>query len=340
MDPEKAFTHIEDMVPPEWKEGDGNAVFLVIYEVQGLPASELSEVLACELKDVRAFVVKGAISHREEVAVTQFFVDRNGRLNVVDPDPTKIVKTPDGLYLVFASPFTDTPGTNAGQLIAEERIQIAVGLFGSFQGRNLVFRRLSENTYSFVRRVASSWSTPLPVPITFPQPVLTVEGLTPILKAERARWSLAEPARNRLDLSLRWFGDGMFHIGVDAFLKYWFAIETLSMADVTHITPLNATLAAIYGYPSPAEVQAAFHTGLLYGLRSRIVHDGLLVAIDLRILRHCENLYHDLLRDTLGQEPQRRAAAAGEQFLGEVGALLRAALADGQAKTSNSERGA
>src|SRR5438876_2529582 len=34
-------------------------------------------------------------------------------------------------------------------------------LFGSFQGRNLIFTKRFENTYSFETKSASSWSEPL-----------------------------------------------------------------------------------------------------------------------------------------------------------------------------------
>lgn len=327
MEPSEAFTRIEAMVPAEWQEGDAKSVFLVIYEVQGMPSSDLAPPLACELKNVCAFVVNGAISHRENVEVTQFFVDAKGLLNVVHPELTEMVRTPLGLYLIFASPFTETVGTNAGQLIAETQVEIAVGLFGSFQGRNVIFRRISENKYSFARREASSWSAPVPVPITLPPPTLSPEGLRPILKAEKARWELPDAVRNRVELSLRWIGYAISQMtGVDAFLKYWLAIETLGMPTDSDIRPLNAALAEIYGYASPSLAKVTFHTGLLYGLRCRIVHDGVLVAIDSRILRHCENLYHDLLVHTLGQPTQGRVAAQGVDQLGEIGALLRYAL--------------
>src|SRR5262249_24916764 len=108
-----------------------------------------------------------------------------------------------GIYALFISPFTDTPGTNAGELNAEERIDVAVGLLGSFQGRNVVYRKVYANTYSFETQRASASSEPIPAPISFPPPVLTPDGLRPLLTAEKAIWSLPEPERNRVHLSLK-----------------------------------------------------------------------------------------------------------------------------------------
>jgi hypothetical protein len=80
---------------------------------------------------------------------------------------------------------------------------------------------------------------------------------------------------------------------------YWFAIETISMPSTADIGPLNDILCNVYTLASRSEANSTFHTGLLVGLRSRIVHDGRIAPIDGRIIRYLEYLYHDVLRHVL-----------------------------------------
>jgi len=78
------------------------------------------------------------------------------------------------------------------------------------------------------------------------------------------------------------------------------------MPSTTDIAPLNDLLATVYGLSSGADASKKFHTGLLFGLRSRIVQDGRIVPIDGRVLRYCEFMYHDALRHILKLRSERR----------------------------------
>jgi hypothetical protein len=320
------LTEIEQLVPPEWVN-HRTGVVMAAYEVQGAIPSSFEGMVGIELCDVRVFFWQGIAAYREEVLVTQFWIDAEGRFNVVDPEPTKIVKTPKGTYAVFLSPFTASPGTSDGELVAEDFIDVAVGLLGSFQGRNIVYRKVYTNTYTFATRSAAASSAAILVPLSFPRPIVTPEGLRPALRAEKVIWSLEESVRNRVRLSLRWARDAMFDLGVNAFLKYWFALETISMPSTSDIGPLNDVLCAIYGLASRGEATRQFHTGLLFGLRSRIVHDGQIVPIDGRILRYLDCLYHDVLRSVLQLPPERRLAehihASAYDYASELRKLAR-----------------
>jgi len=71
------LNEIETLVPAEWIGGcAGQAVLVVGYEVQGLPASDYSAPIACDLKDVRIFFWKGEVGYREDVRLTRFWVKR------------------------------------------------------------------------------------------------------------------------------------------------------------------------------------------------------------------------------------------------------------------------
>jgi hypothetical protein len=321
------FTSIEDLVPNEWVEPrNGKALLMIAYEVQGIAASGLTQPLACDLKDVRVLVWKGNLSYREEVKVTRFWIDDARRFNIVEPEPTAILKTPDGLYAIFMSHYTVTPDTNQGELEAQRRIEIAAALFDSFQGRNVIFQKMYENTYNFETKAALSWSAPILVPFSYPTPDLTAAGFKQIIAAERARWSLGDVERNRLELSLRWFLQGSFATGIDAFLKLWFAIEVLAMPSDTNIAPLNDVVANIYELTDGKQASATFHIGLLFGLRSKIVHRGFMPALDDRLLRYCEHLYHDVLRHSLNLPSERRLGQLANDPSFDYGAILRSLL--------------
>jgi hypothetical protein len=302
------FLELEAVLPARWKErSQGRSVLMVCYEVQGLAASEFDRPAVCDMRDVALVFVKGRVSHRQKVEVTQFWIDEDRRFNVVHPEPTKIVETPDGIYALFLSPYDVIPPSNTGELEARERISVAQGLVASFQGRNIVYRRIFENSYSLESKRVSAWSTPIPVPLSFPKPLLTVEGVGPIFAADKAIEDSPPSDRGRVRLSLRWLKEAMYDIGPIAFLKYWMAIETLTMPDTTNIKSLNETLARAYGLASASEAQDLLLTGLLFGLRGDIVHKGFIGAIDGRLLVYCECLYHDALREALGLPGEQRA---------------------------------
>jgi len=96
-------------------------------------------------------------------------------------------------------------------------------------------------------------------------------------------------------------------VGTDAFLKCWFAFETLAMPDTTDIRPLQEMMAEIYGIPVD-EGAARFRLGRLYGRRGRIVHDGDLRPVDARLQRYVEAVFVDVLRHRLGVPSALRAA--------------------------------
>lgn len=325
------FTDLEALLPDGWKEPRQNrAILVVAFEVQGLPASDYSEFIGCELKNVAVLFLKGRLSHRENVQVTQYWIDAAGRFNVVDPEPTKIVETPEGIFALFLSPYEVTLPTNKAELEARERIEVAQGLLCSFQGRNIVFRLAYENSYSLESRAASSWSEPLPVPLSLPRPVLTRDGIAAICGAERAIQKLSPRGRGRVQLSLRWLKEAVYDWGPLAFLKYWMAIETLAMPRSPDIRPLNVALQRAYSLPSASAAKIRFHTGLLASLRAAIVHRGYMGGIDGRLLVYLQCLHHDVLCETLGIPCGKRAGSVldnGFDFAAYIRSLLSAARA-------------
>ena len=63
---------------------------------------------------------------------------------------------------------------------------------------------------------------------------------------------------------------------MSSFIKFWVAIETLAMPNTSNIKPLNLALAKGYNLKI-TEAETRFQLGLGLNLRSKIVHDGLIV---------------------------------------------------------------
>ncbi|MBD0325807.1 MAG: hypothetical protein ICV68_05215, partial [Pyrinomonadaceae bacterium] len=110
-----------------------------------------------------------------------------------------------------------------------------------------------------------------------------------------------------IKLSLRWFESALYGKGgIDAYLKYWFAIETLGMPSTTNIRPLVESLSRAYGI-SHEEAQQKFSIGRLFGLRSRIVHEGQIISVHQNLTKYIEALYVDVLLEHLGLASEHRA---------------------------------
>jgi hypothetical protein len=121
--------------------------------------------------------------------------------------------------------------------------------------------------------------------------------------------SLGPDVARRLRLANRWFVSAVHSGGgIDAFLKYWIALETLAMPDTTDVRPINELLARSYDV-TPSEAAQRFGVGRLFGLRSRIVHDGQIVSVSGLLLGYIEAIFFDTLAAALQLAPEHRAAA-------------------------------
>ena len=137
-------------------------------------------------------------------------------------------------------------------------------------------------------------------------PNLNPDYLQFIADAHALLVDMPETDRNRLSLALRWINAAIRDRRVDAFIKYWLAIETLGMPDDTNIRPISETLARVYNI-SYAEARDRFLVGRLYGRRSRIVHEEDLTPVDAQVLIYLFAIFMDLLRAELGIQPSYRA---------------------------------
>ena len=83
-------------------------------------------------------------------------------------------------------------------------------------------------------------------------------------------------------------------------------MPTIGMPDTTNVRPLNDSLASAYGIPLE-EAHDRFAIGRLFGLRSRIVHDGFMMPIYGQLLQYIEAVYIDVLHQHLGLPCAKKA---------------------------------
>ena len=113
--------------------------------------------------------------------------------------------------------------------------------------------------------------------------------------------------QTRIKLALRWIDSAEHETqGIDEFLKLWFAIEIISMPDTTDIKPLCNQLAIIYNIEK-SKVQEYFSIGLIFGLRSKIVHNGLNIGIHDQLNQYLRAIFYDILLSICSLPTKKKA---------------------------------
>lgn len=202
----------------------------------------------------------------------------------------------------------DKDGVEGNERITRDRINDIVGLLIAFNDQNMAFERLFDYVIVLDGKEKSVIGEVLTVPTGMPKPNLSNEQLLRIQNADQKIDSLDLPTQNRIRLSLRWFEAARHDDDIDAFLKYWIAIETLAMPDTTNIKPINALLSEVYGL-SNEKITETFHIGRLFNARGRIVHDGEQFRVSVFLILFMQALYVDVLFKVIGLQSEKRSLA-------------------------------
>ena len=146
---------------------------------------------------------------------------------------------------------------------------------------------------------------------------LLVKGVDPIVlqsSSSPGKFSAAlgavakvEGLQGRFDLMSRLVAKGFAEApGEESFLWLWTALEVFPMVGTTDIQPIPDFLSSYFGRPA-VEVKTALRIGWLFGMRSKLVHDGhlplapeerflalsRLEQLVLSVLRHAASLPYD-----------------------------------------------
>lgn len=294
-----------DLVPSSWfSQKEGSSIWVTAYRIFRVPKENLiSGLKIIDLSNIRAIILYGELKYFD-VSQTEIIFVTDDKLNV-DLSQAKIKKTPEGAYLLFFLPF-DIDGEKGNETITLQKIHIATGLFAVFNGRNIVYKRVYDNIIELATEKITASGPSVEVPTWFAQPNVSESRLNIISQADKIIADKPAPEKNRILLSLRWFESALHDGGIDSFLKYWFALETLAMPDTTDIYLINESLSSAYEI-SHDEARDQFAVGRLFGLRGRIVHEGQIVPIHGRLSDYIEALYVDILLNHLGLPCESKA---------------------------------
>lgn len=293
----------DDVACQGWyPEGELGSVWLSAYVAMGLDPAQLSEgPRILDFGDARAIVVYGQIPY---VRLTNTDIRSTGtpQFHARVDEAT----APEGGYLLVVTPFDDF-NRNASETRCRSRVGQVVGLMVVVFGPNIAYRHLFDNVVRPQSNQRTAFGESFRAPFAMPLPDLAQQRIDLALDANTAIQTLPSAQANRVWLSLRWYLDAQSSKGVDLFLKLWFALEALGMEPRDNLSPIAVSLGRAYSV-SPSQAKTRFSMGPLFGLRSRIVHQGEIRPIHALLSDYVAALYVDVLYDMLGLPPQHAAA--------------------------------
>jgi len=298
----KRDTSFNALVPDWWESAEVVAIRQTGYRVLSLTkeAFPAGDFVKIDLTDVRAFLFHGKIPFLDQGA-HDVYMHKPGEYTFQASGVLRR-ESEVGVHLVLIAPVIGT--SEDAREVALQHITSATGLLAAFKGHGIVFRHLFDNVIQKDGKVDSRSSM-----FRFPverAPDLSAESIAPLCEAAATIAKMAQPERVRVRLSLRWFNAALREQAVhDAFVKFWIAIETLSMPNTTNIRPIFESLARSYGITF-AQAKSRFPVGRFFDLRGRIVHEGEVVNLVGAVLGYMNALYFDLISELLGQPHEGR----------------------------------
>lgn len=314
----KVNQHVEfnilEQIPNIWfKNRETSSIWLSGYRMMRVTNESIPEGMRYfDLKKARIFLFYGTVDYIDSSSATPQ-ISPNG--DVIFDTSAINKQTPIGAYLIIVLPF-DVDSKEGNERVTKDRIADIVGLIASVNQMNMIFTHLFDYVYNLSRKEKSVIGNVIINPFSMPIPELSKERLAFITTIDDAIESKEASLRERIRLSLRWYKSAIYDENVDAFIKYWIAIETLGMSD-TKISPLNRALARIYNI-SQEETRNKFNIGRIFGIRGRIIHDGEQLQIGVTILGYLESIYIDLLYDAIGCQSDYRVG----QYIEKYGQIL------------------
>lgn len=296
-----------DLVPSEWfKDPKASSIWVRGYWARPiLPHHMPTPRVVIPLTRALAVLIQGS--------VTYFFADRpdiepiqGGQARFRTPRRHGLIATPVGPHVLVIAPHC-VDGVEAKEHSTEAQLDELEGLLTGYSGRAVVYQRLFDNILHLGTGQLTIFFGSVDNPAWYDPPDLRSAELTALTDVDRARASALPDLKSRIDLSLRWLAYAARDRAIDAFLKYWVAIETLSMPDSTNVRPANELLASVYAIPLQDAAQR-FGLGRLQGVRAAIVHRGVRVEIPGEVEKFLEAVYFDLLTAVLGIPGPKRAS--------------------------------
>ena len=257
-----------------------------------------------DLHHTRVLLAYGSISYLDSKSATPVVSD-SGELKLFASPVEK--KTPLGAYLMLILPFKKD-GVEGDENKTRERINDVIGLIASANKLNMVYEHIFDYVHDVDGNERSVIGSITINPLSISAPDISVPRLNFICSIDKNIERETENKKNRIRLALRWYKMGIKDMGVDAFLKYWIAVETLSMPDTTNIKPVIQKMAKINNISYEESVRK-FNIGRIFGLRGKIVHFGEQMPINANLLEYLESIFFDLLLCELNMPSENRVDA-------------------------------
>lgn len=298
----KVEMKITDLIPSNWFKYPANSsVWMTGFKIVRAKKSELTNGYMIDLIDAKAFVLHGQISY--------FINDTNWEVNEQGIPSCKVniknIRTPIGFWLIIMAPYK-VDGVEGNEADVKRTISSSTGLLAVFAGRNAVYEKIYENIFDIESGYVTVFSPVYLNPGASPKPNLSKANVTLINEAVKKISNLDKRTKSRLELALHWYEEALKDNGRDAFLKSWIALEVLSMPDSSNIRPINEALARAYGKTIDETIKT-FGVGRIFGLRSKIVHDGDVLPIKFVLEEYVQAIFADVMCDILQVNPYYQA---------------------------------
>jgi Apea-like HEPN len=292
-----------DLAPQEWfSNKETSSIWVSCYRIFRVSPDILETSKIINLLDVVVLPLWGTIHYIDSSQAKMVFITEEKCQ--IDTSLMCEKDTLEGAYVILISPYI-IDGRERQEIEVRQSLQETIALLIAMNGRNAAFEFIFDNIIPMTGESTTAISQVSVNPLAFAAPDFSPERLSDIQNVAKAIDYLVPEEKNRIKLSLRWFESAMRKDGVDSFLSFWIALETLVM-DNTDIRPINQSLANAYGV-SIQEASKQFGVGRVFGLRSQIVHHGHIAPIHQNLERYMEALYSDLLLAELNLPSEHKA---------------------------------
>ena len=224
----------------------------------------------------------------------------------------EVMRVPQGTYVVLmtpvAAPLRDVDWTLEREAVA--RLDEAAGLVAALLSPNAVFLVAFEFFQAAVGPEVHVVGPPVRNAAQSPIAALTEASLRTVKTAFDAAAAIPrDKLRRRITLSLRWYASAHAERNrVDSFVKFWIALEALTMVQGSPRELVEA-IAVAYGREKKW-ADETFAINALAVLRNDIVHAGQQPKLHGNILVLTAALYEDALLAKLGLPAEYRAQRA------------------------------
>jgi len=294
---------ILDFIPSDWfKKPQESSVLMSAYRTLLVTKDQFKYLTIHDYQNARVLILFGQLNYLDPSQI-KYEINKDGVPTFTGS--ANIVATPESGWLVVLQPLK-VDGVNQGEYKIKSRAGAISSIYSAVNGRNMAFNLYFENEISMPNGNPSATTDSVINPHSFPKPDVSKDQLDLIYKVGKLIEKSETSQKNKIEISLHWFNEGRKSKGLDEFIKYWIALESLGMPDTTNVRPLNQSISNAYNV-SMQVVGDRFGIGKIQGLRSRIVHHGEDVPIHSDLSDYLQGLYIDILFDHLGTISQKRA---------------------------------